>query len=73
MIWSLLRILLFVGFAALVAYVAGILLETDGNLRMIALGYEVTLGPLQAAIFAIVVVVAVWIMLRLSGLLIATP
>ena len=72
MIWSLIKILAFVGFTALLAYTAGLLLETDGHLRIVALGYEFTFGPFQAVILVIGLILAIWVILRLSGLLFAT-
>ena len=71
MIWSLVKILLFVAITAFLAYMGGRLLETDGQLQIIVLGYEVTLGPLQTVILAVLLVFAIWGLMRLSGLIIA--
>ncbi|MEM6636813.1 MAG: heme biosynthesis HemY N-terminal domain-containing protein [Pseudomonadota bacterium] len=72
MLWSLIKILLFVTLTAAFAYGAGLLLEADGEIRLIAAGVEITFGPLQAALLAVAALVLVWLALRLLGLLFAT-
>ncbi len=54
---------------ALLALGAGYLAETGSAMRIIVAGWEFTLGPVQAAVLAVVVLVAVWLLLRLLGLL----
>ena len=72
MILSLLRILLFVALTAALAYAGGLLIEAEGQLRILALGYEITLRPLQAVIVAVLLVLVIWVVIRLIGLLVAT-
>ncbi len=45
MIWSLVKVLLFIGAIAGITYGASLLLETGEGLRIAAAGYEFTLGP----------------------------
>lgn len=71
MLWSLIKILIFVALAAALAWFGGILIESGGHIRMTGLGYEITLGPLQAVIAGILVVFAIYVLMRLAGLLIA--
>ena len=71
MIWSLIKVLLFVVAIAGLTYGAGMLMDTDGGIRIAAAGYEVTLGPLQAAIAAVVLVVVLWLILKVIGLIVA--
>lgn len=71
MLWSLAKALIFFAVVAALTWGAAILSETEGGIRIAMLGYEVTLGPLQAAIAAVVLVVAVWLVLKLVGLLLA--
>ena len=71
MLWSLVKILIFVGLTAALAWFGGVLIESHGNFRMTGLGYEVTLGPLQAVIAGVLLVVAIYVLMRLAGLLIA--
>lgn len=71
MLWSLAKALIFFAVVAALTWGAALLSQTDGGIRIAMLGYEVTLGPLQAAIAAVVLVVAVWLVLRLIGLVLA--
>lgn len=71
MLWSLLKIILFVAAVAALALGAGYLLESEGGIQIAAMGYEITLGPLESVISLIALVVAVWILLKLLSLLVA--
>ncbi|MCA0870476.1 heme biosynthesis protein HemY [Seohaeicola saemankumensis] len=72
MLWSLLKILVFVAIIALLALGAGFLMETSGGVQVTVAGTEYTLGPLQSVIALGVLVVGVWVFLKLLSLLIAT-
>jgi len=72
MLWSLLKITLFVVIVAALALGAGVLMETEGGIRVAVGTMEFTLGPLQSIIGLLLLVLAVWIVLRLLGLLVAT-
>lgn len=69
MLWSLTKVVLFIALVALLALGAGFLAETGGAMRIIVAGWEFTLGPVQAAVLAVGVLVAVWLLLKLLGLL----
>ncbi len=71
MLWSLIKIVLFVVIIAALTLGAGYLLETDGGLRVSVANTEFNLGPLQAVIAMIVLVVLVWLFLKLLSLLVA--
>lgn len=71
MIWSLVKVLLFVAAIAGFTFGAGMLLDTGGGIRIAVAGYEFTLGPLQAVIVALTVLLALWVLMRLVGLLVA--
>ena len=71
MLWSLIKIVLFVVVVAALTLAAGFLLQTDGGVQITVAGTEYTLGPLQSVIAAILLVIAVWIFLKLLSLLIA--
>lgn len=71
MLWSLFKIVLFVCAVAALAIGAGWLMEVDGGIRIAFTGIEFTLGPLQTVIAGILLIVAIWAMLKLLGLLIA--
>lgn len=71
MLWSLLKILVFVVLIALLAFGAGLLMETAGGVQITAAGTEYTLGALQSVIAMVVLVILVWLFLKLVSLLIA--
>lgn len=72
MIWSLLKVLLFVALVGALTFGASLLLETGGGIRISAAGYEMTLGPLQAVVAALALVLLVWLLLRIIGFIVAT-
>jgi HemY protein len=72
MLWSLLKILIFVAIIAMLALGAGYLMESEGGVQITLAGTEYTLGPLQSVIAAVVLVVLVWLGLKLLSLLVAT-
>ncbi|MEL6466347.1 MAG: heme biosynthesis HemY N-terminal domain-containing protein [Pseudomonadota bacterium] len=71
MIWSLVKIVIFVVAVAALALGAGWLLETEGGIQIAVAGKEYTLGPLQSVIALVALVLAVWVLLKLLGLLVA--
>ncbi|MCV2863185.1 heme biosynthesis protein HemY [Albidovulum sediminicola] len=72
MIWSFIKIVAFVALVAVLTLLAGRLVDEGSGLRLIIANTEFSLGPLQAAIAAAVLVLAVWIALKVLGLLVAT-
>ncbi|WP_146347553.1 heme biosynthesis protein HemY [Falsiphaeobacter marinintestinus] len=72
MLWSLLKILVFVAIIGLLALGAGYLLETSGGVMITVAGTEYTLGPLQSVIALGILIVGLWLFLKLLSLLIAT-
>jgi len=72
MIWSFVKILLFVAVVAVVALAAGQLADHGAALRLVVADTEFTFGPLQAAIAGLLLVLAVWILLKILGLVVAT-
>lgn len=71
MLWSLLKILLFVATVVGLTLGAGYLLDTGDAVRIAAAGWEFTLGPLQAVILSLLLVVAIWVIMRITGLIVA--
>ncbi|MHC9235644.1 heme biosynthesis HemY N-terminal domain-containing protein [Pseudooceanicola sp. 502str34] len=71
MLWSLIKIVVFVLMVAAATLGAGYLLEMDGGVRIAFGGYEFNLTPLKSVIAAILLIFAVWLFLKLFGLLIA--
>ncbi|MBY6113939.1 tetratricopeptide repeat protein [Mameliella alba] len=72
MLWSLIKIVVFVALVAALTLGAGYLLESQGGVQITVAGMEYTLGPLQSVTAAIVVVFGVWLFFKLFTLLIAT-
>lgn len=71
MLWSLLRVLFFVVALLTLTFAANMALQANMVLRVAFAGWEFTLHPLQMAIGALVLVLAVWVILKLLGLLFA--
>lgn len=71
MLWSLIKILLFVVLVAALTLGVGQLMESETGLRLAVAGWEFTLGPLQAVIVALLLLVLVWLTLKLAGFLVA--
>ncbi|TMV75504.1 heme biosynthesis protein HemY, partial [Thioclava sp. BHET1] len=71
MIWTLVKILIFIAIVAAVTIGLGHLAQSGEALRMAFAGWEITLGPVQAVIAVLVLLAAMWIVFRLVGLLIA--
>ncbi|MBY5933435.1 heme biosynthesis protein HemY [Tateyamaria omphalii] len=71
MIWSLVKIIIFVVAVAALALGAGWLLESEGGIQIVVAGKEYTLGPLQSVIALVALILAVWVFLKLLGLVIA--
>ncbi|MDB4065246.1 heme biosynthesis protein HemY [bacterium] len=69
MLWSLVKIVLFVCVVAAAAFGAVALLETDGGLQIQFGGMEYLLGPLETVIAMVVLVFVVWLILKLIALL----
>jgi HemY protein len=71
MFWSLLKIFLFVVLVGAAAWGAGMLLEAEGGVRVSVADTEFTLGPLVSVVALIVLVLAVWLTLKIVGLIVA--
>ena len=72
MLWSLLKILFFVAIVAAAAYGGLWLMEAEGGVRIVVAQTEFTLGALESAIALLVLLVALWVILKLASLLVAT-
>lgn len=72
MLWSLVKIVLFIAAIAGLTLGAGYLSETSGGIRIAVANQEFNLQPLQAAIAAVGLIVGIWVLLKLLSLLVAT-
>ena len=71
MLWSLVKVLVFVVLAAAVAFAGVLLLDNAGVIRIAFGGQEFSLGPLQAVIAVVVAVIALWLVILVVGLVVA--
>lgn len=71
MIWSLIKIVIFLGIAVALAFGVANLLETPGEVRIAFADREFYLSPIGAIIAVILLVIAAIILLKVVGLLIA--
>jgi HemY protein len=69
MLWSLAKVILFVVAIAALALGLGMLDETGGAMRILVAGWEFTIGPVQAVVLGLILVLAVWLMLKVLGFL----
>jgi len=72
MLWSLLRVILFILLVAGIAVGTIWLAETGGTARIIVAGWEFTLGPIQGVILGLVALAAAWVLFKIIGFLNAT-
>jgi HemY protein len=72
MLWAVLRVLIFIAAVAGLSYGAGLLLETEGAIRIAVGNTELSLSPLAAVIAALVLIGATWVLFKAVGLLVAT-
>ena len=72
MLWSLIKILIFVGVVVLATFGVIQLLETSGEVRVSVANTEFTLTPLVALIGLALLMFAFWVGLKLLSLLVAT-
>lgn len=71
MIWSFTKIAAFFVVIAALTYGATLLSDSGEMLVIQGLGYELNLAPVQAVILVGVLVLAIWVLIRLGGMLIA--
>ena len=71
MLWSLIKIVLFILIVAALTLGVVQLTEVSGGIRISIANTEFNLDPLQAVIAAIALVVAIWVLLKALSLLVA--
>lgn len=72
MLWSLIKIIVFVAVVGALAWGAGYLLESQGGVQVTLMGTEYSFGPLQSVIAVLLLLLAVWLLLKILSLLSAT-
>ncbi len=71
MLWSVIKIVLFLCLVVAASFGAIFLLELEGGVRVVMAGQEFNLTPLMAVIALVVLVIAIWLLLKLASLLVA--
>ncbi|QPM91527.1 heme biosynthesis protein HemY [Pseudooceanicola algae] len=71
MLWSFIKIGVFICLVAAAAMGASYLLELDGGVQIAFGAYEFNLTPMRAVLALLLLLAAVWVLFRLAGLLIA--
>ncbi|KFE35194.1 heme biosynthesis protein HemY [Thioclava atlantica] len=71
MVWSFIKIALFIVVVAAATLGFAHLADMSGGLRVTTMGMEFSLGPLQTVIVAILAFVLVWFTIKLVGLVVA--
>ncbi|WP_111734688.1 heme biosynthesis protein HemY [Roseovarius amoyensis] len=71
MLWSIIKIAVFIALVAVASFAAIYLLELEGGVRIVIAGQEFNLTPLTAVVALIVLILAVWLLLKLVALLVA--
>lgn len=71
MVWSLLKVVIFVALAALVAWGAGFVIETPGKVQIAFGGREVLLEPVDFLVVVLFGFLAFWLLLKAAGFLVA--
>ncbi|PRY20739.1 HemY protein [Aliiruegeria haliotis] len=71
MLWSLVKILLFVAVVVGLTVGAGYVMETGPSVVVSVGSVELNLGPLQAVLLALAALVAIWLVFKIVSLLVA--
>ncbi len=71
MLWSFLKVVLFILIVAGLALVAIYLAETGSGVRIAIANTEFNLGPVQMVVGVLVALLALWLVLKLAGLIVA--
>ncbi|KPQ16942.1 MAG: heme biosynthesis protein HemY [Rhodobacteraceae bacterium HLUCCO18] len=72
MLWSLLKVLIFIAIVAGLAFGVGYLTEIDDVALLTVAGREFILTPLVAIVLALVLLLSVWLLFKAVGLIVAT-
>jgi HemY protein len=72
MLWSLLKVLIFIAIVAGLAFGVGFLTEMDDVALLTVAGREFALTPIVAIVLALVLLLSVWLLFKAVGLIVAT-
>ncbi len=71
MLWSIIKIVVFIALVAAATLGASYLLELEGGVRIVMVGFEINLTPLKAVMALVALVLAIWLFMKLAGILVA--
>ncbi|WP_297770855.1 heme biosynthesis HemY N-terminal domain-containing protein [uncultured Roseovarius sp.] len=71
MLWSIIKIAVFIALVAGLTLGSSMLLELDGGVRIVMAGLEINLTPIKAVIALGLMVFAIWLLMKLAGLVVA--
>ena len=71
MLWSIIKIVIFLALVVLVTFGVTYLLDYDGEVRIATAGVELNLTPLKAVMGLAVLILGLWLLLKLAALMIA--
>ena len=71
MLWLIVKVAVFIALVAGVTFGASYLLELEGGVRIVMAGVEINLTPIKAVIALGLLVLAIWLLLKLAGMLVA--
>ena len=71
MLWSILKVLVFVGLAVAATFGALWVLDTPGSVELMFADRHISLSPIAFVVLLAVFLLAAWIVLRVAGLLVA--
>jgi HemY protein len=72
MFWTVLKVMVFLAAVAGLAWALEALMQAEGGLRLAVMDTEFTLGPVQTALAALVLLAGLWLLMKAAGLLVAT-
>ena len=71
MLWSLIKVLVFVAVVAALGLGASYLMETEGGVQVTVAGIEYTFGPLESVLGLLILLVGLWVVLKIASFLVA--
>jgi len=71
MLWSIIKVAVFIALVGAITFGAAYLLEIEGGVRIVMAGVEVNLTPIKAVIAMGVLVLAIWLLMKLASMVVA--
>ena len=71
MLWLIIKVAVFIALVGAATFGAAYLMDLEGGVRIVMAGVEINLTPIKAMIALLVLVLAIWLLLKLAGFLVA--